>query len=412
MSSGHGDDAEDILEKTCHEIFGQDLTGRSPVLHKPSGDIELADNLIWFDRCAVVFQSKSIDMLASELDDVKAGRVVKKIEKAKQQLRRTANARRKNIPTTFINGVDIRSPIDWRRINRLVGIITINIQDLDYEDPEQRLSMPLAVDDDGDMEIHLFILRDLFHLVPEMSTPVDALHYLQDRAWAARNGFRCGNELDFMGFLKSQYPQFEAIRSGENPLAMAVITPGYWEDFQSNEHANQARATNFRDSQLYDHILDENRTSIGHMVETGQLEEVEATQGYFEVQWLLASLRRIERREVSRKMLEKYGNTAGDRPFSYFLSLYPDRDFSILVFVSNEKDRQQRIAELSAYGCMACHRVKTKRLLAIGIQGQKLRGESFDFVIMDVGIMKATEPLDDPERWFPTMTHSKVEEWE
>ena len=288
----HGYESEDRLELICSRIFGPDVVARSPVLHESSGDKELSDFLIPFHDHLVVIQSKSIDLEASEIDEIKQGRVNRKIEKAMSQFSTALNARARQAKVAFSNQFGIETEIDWEQHSNIVGVITLNLSDQDFEDPEFRYSMPLVIEEFKGLKIHIFVLRDLWHIAEDVSTPMDFLDYAKQRELAsASNKFRFGNELDFLAFLKSRHDWFSEVIAGTHEANLMMISPGFWEDYRTNPQRLQGLEQNFKFSAIYDHLIDELKTSIQHSVNNYGKTNEEAVSNYFALAGALSKTR-------------------------------------------------------------------------------------------------------------------------
>ena len=408
----HGLWAEDRLESVCLWTFGVDLVARSPQLIEPSGPKEFSDILIDLGPEIVVFQSKSVMIEASDLDDIKSGRVSRKIDDAKRQLRTALNALTRKSTVTYENGIGIRTEIDWDLVKNVTGIVTLNMPDELYNDPEYRTSIPLAVDSFGDYEVHVFILRDFFLLARDYSTPQDLLSYLNDRKYAFNiKNIVVMNELDFVAFLKSYYDDFEKLKNGEGGTDMFYLSPGLWEHYCEDEVVNKAREVNIKDSMYFDRVLYELKTTIGYAVEQQTCSEEEAIKQYFTIVRALSNLKRVERREFSRMMISKYNNTRNN-PFSYFLNVFPVQDISILFFASNDIDREAKQKILYAFCVNASKMVDTKNFLGIVTEGSKAPGFSLDIIFADTDYLREQEDGLSEMAWFKPIKKTEIVEWE
>lgn len=95
----------------------------NPTLHEESGPKELADLIIPIDDILFVIQSKSLDLDTSEIDDIKANRVVKRIENAKKQLSTPLNAWKRGSRVTYANAIGIETEIDWQEIKKSLVLL-------------------------------------------------------------------------------------------------------------------------------------------------------------------------------------------------------------------------------------------------------------------------------------------------
>jgi hypothetical protein len=231
MDGRHGIVAEDVVSEITSWIAGPQLVLRSPRLIEKKGASELADFLILIDDTLIVIQSKSVVVTADDLDDVTFGRIKKRRDKALKQINTTLNAETHNslVEATTLAGVSFR--IDWSVIKKKIGVITLNVPDGNYDDPEFRFQYPQAFEVSRGVDVHTFILRDLHSMCQELSTIGDFLRYLDCRSRCFSTGrFQVGNELDFFVFTKIRHDEMErALSLGSN--VMLSIMPGAWESF-------------------------------------------------------------------------------------------------------------------------------------------------------------------------------------
>jgi hypothetical protein len=350
----------------------------NPTLHEESGPKELADLIIPIDDILFVIQSKSLDLDTSEIDDIKANRVVKRIENAKKQLSTPLNAWKRGSRVTYANAIGIETEIDWQEIKKIVGIITINIQDPHFHDPEFRLSLPMYIEEHKNIDVHVFMLRDLHHMSEELTTPMDFVFYLNDRKYLALSGkLWVGNELDLLGFLKMRYDWVEQIKEGTINADTIAIEPGTWEALKKNTKALTMSRYNHSHSMIIDRFISELRTTIGFSIERGEADKVTATKNYYKIVSFLSKTRRIERRELGKKIAEKLKNTK-IRNESYFLHIMPEEDLTLLFIASNQLNRELRKNLLHNFSVSGSQVVTTKHFLAIATEGAKARGFSLD----------------------------------
>ena len=135
----HGHRSENILEDVCCRIFGKPFVYRSPLIDKPSRkSVELTDVLVLVGDVIVTIQSKSIDIEASKADDIDLGRIEKRYQRAKKQINRTLNAATRDESVVLQNMADQEFILPWTSIRKTIGIVTINVKDELYSDPEFR----------------------------------------------------------------------------------------------------------------------------------------------------------------------------------------------------------------------------------------------------------------------------------
>jgi len=230
----HGILTEDTAELICHRLFGADLVLRSPRLIEKSGAKELTDILIIIDDTILIFQSKSLLMDIENLDNTKIARIIKRYRNAKQQINTTLNAHNRNAEVHATTPLEVEFILDWEHIRKKVAIVTINIPDTFYNNPEWRFQFPSRVENHKGIFVHTFLLADLDRAQKELTTPGDFMNYLSVREKAfIENRIIIGNELDFLAFYKTRYPELEAAIK-DNTLNI-LFEPGIWEGYRSIE---------------------------------------------------------------------------------------------------------------------------------------------------------------------------------
>jgi hypothetical protein len=407
----HGRATEEILERICFSLFSRDLVLRSPKLQEPSGEKELTDILVLVDETAIVIQSKSIKIEASELNETSFGRIDKKRRRAKQQLSTTLNAlsRGSTVKAKTPSGVEFE--IDWQSIKERIGIVTLNLPDAAYEDPEFRFQYPVAVEDHKGMETHIFLLRDLYEMASELSTPADVLLYLRARKRCISSGkFIIGNELDFLGFFKIQYPEIEKALS--DPAYNVVVIPGFWEDYK-NEHIEtiEDREERFRSSRLIDRIIDALSTGVDHTTQMHGVAPQQSAVNYLRLIGKLNKLTRMERAQVANKIIEKMKKTEHSK-WGYFIYVSMLMDTAYLFLLLNEEKRQHRIAFLEYLCEQACHSLSCREIVGVASNGAKVKDFSIDAIVMDVSTVKAESTPDPKFKMFQHPVSGTLNEWD
>lgn len=405
----HGYKAEDTLEGICHRLFGCDFVLRSPSLIDPSGTTELADFFVLVDDVAIIFQSKSLSCDVTELDGTKFGRVRKKYEHAKMQLNTALNAHDRGAEVRAVTPLDVAFTVDWSVIQKRIGIVTLNVNDRAYEDPEFRFQFPQLVEKHRGIMVHTFILADLTRMLDELSTPADVLLYLTTREKA----FGCGrviigNELDLLAFSKVDYPQLD--KAFSDPSSHIMVTPGFWEDYRSvHDERIREREDRFRSIGVIDRLIREMHTAVDFSAEQYGLTPQQSAVHYLSLIGKLGKLTRMERTEISQKVLEKVEKTKHDK-WGYFVYASDLADTAFLFLLLNEDDREKRKAFLENLCLEACHLVPTSRLLGIATEGAQSPGRSTDAMLFDVPEVRREVPVDE-FKFFKKLEIKSITEW-
>lgn len=410
MKTDHGKHAEDVLENVSNRLIGPSFVLRSPQLIEEKGNREVADFLYLIDDTLVVVQSKSLEIKTEELDDVKFGRIVKRHEKALTQINSTLNAERTNGCVKACSSTGIEFEVEWPRVKRKIGIITLNIPDAAYEDPEFRFQFENLYMKHRGIDVHTFILRDYYSFPRELFTAGDFLSYLTVRAQClSSEKFILGNELDFLAFYKCQYDEIDsALRT---PGKMICVTPGYWEGFLENHKDEIAQRDLAREEAfLVDNLILHLQSSISFMQEAHEQDQQESALNYLTTAGMIAKMLFVQRLEFAKRIKEKLDNTK-HRDFSYFAFVSEEHRIGYLFLASNKDDRELRKNQLEFMGVELCHQgLDCDRILCIGTSGLSLEGHSVDCIVLDVNFVRKEIPKSDIYLFKP-FERTSSDEW-
>ena len=410
MSGKHGEHTEGILEQICSSMFGAELVLRSPVVVEPSGNKEVADILVLIDDTIVIIQSKSLEIDISELNETGFGRIRKRHTKAKQQLNTLLNAanRKSEIRGTTSLGVEIT--LDWSLIHHMVGIVTLNLPDDVYRDPEFRFQYPELITEQRGLDVHSFVLRDLWEASVELTTPGDVLYYLRTRKECfTTEKFIIGNELDFLALYKTDYPKIEQALSEQAFHIFA--TPGLWEGFRSGRTDElKDRDERYKSSFIIDNLIHRLRAGVEHSVSAHGLTAQESALGYLGVVGKLGKLARMERAQIGNKIIAKAEKTKSEK-FGYFIYVSMRFGLAYLFLLLNEEDREKRLHFLQFLAEQACHKIEANQVIAIGTDGAQNRDSSIDAIVIDVAYVKQNTEPDSELTMFGDMNVDRIDEW-
>lgn len=411
MTSDHGREAENALEQVCFSIFGRDLVLRSPRLQEPSGEKELTDVLVLIDETAIIFQSKSINIEASDLNDTTFKRVANRHERARQQLSTTLNAhaRGSDVLARTPSGIDFR--VEWQHIEARIGIVTLNLPDEAYSDPEFRFQYPSAIETYRGIETHTFLARDLKQMSSELTTPADFLLYLAARQRCMQSGkFVIGNELDFLAFFKIQYPEIE--KALNDPSYHIFVTPGYWEEYKEI-HAEKIkdRETRFGNSVIIDNLITTLASAVEYTSNTHGISPQESTTNYLRLIGKLNKLTRMERAQIATKIIEKTERTKKNK-WGYFTYISMTMDTAYLFLFMNETNRERRLNFLNYLCNQLVHQLECKELVAVASSGARTREFSIDAVVCDVAVVRSETEPDLTFQPFQSPEYQKLNEWD
>lgn len=410
LNNNHGYITENILEQICFDIFGSDFVMKSPKLLEISGEKELTDILVLVDDISIIIQSKSIDIDISDLNQVKFNRIKKKYDKAKQQLNTTLNAQKRNTQVNITTSFDLQFNLNWDSIKQKIGIVTLNVPDKQYQDPEFRFQFPYLIEKHNNIIVHTFILQDLMQLSREISTPGDFIDYLYVREKCFNSGkLTIGNELDFLALYKTQYPIIEELLS--DSATNIILTPGSWEYYinEKTEVINK-RDDKLKNSLLIDRMIKVLRDAISYGTTHYKNPKEESISRYLKIIGLLGKLAKIERAYIGDKIIEKLKKTKTEK-FGYYIHKKKQSDYAYLFLVVNDDDRKNR-RDFLIYLCQqACHHVQCSNIVGFALPSLQQEKFCIDAVYMNAKETKEKTKPESDFTLFKKPTQYSVDEW-
>ena len=412
----HGKFAEDTLEIICRRIFGDALVFKSPYTNTEAGKKnELTDLLILAGDTIITIQSKSIDIETSEADEIHLKRVQNKYEKAKKQLNRTLNAANRDVEVTLktITGVEFK--IQWALIKKKIGIVTINVNDEMYEDTDLRYQLPLKHETHRDIDVHAFILRDLYVLLAEITTYGDFLIFLNDRKEILKKTAQeYINELDFLALWSSNYDQIEEIK--QNDTIQIIVQPGIWEEYRKTKHSEiQNRDKKKFRKTIIELMINEFSSHLDYYFEQNPKEKELAVESMLTIVGELSKLTRTQRIIIDKTFREKY-ETTDKLKFRYFS--FPINTIAFLFIIVNENDRERRQSKMLDMCCILSKSMdkeeklnNVNRILAVATEGKSAPGRSFDGLIIERDHCKELLSNGDIPEMFKYRDDGRFDEW-
>ena len=302
----HGYTSEKILYNACKSIFGEDLVFLSPnVISETGKKEELTDVLVILDKYLITIQSKSLNLTSEEIDDIKFGRVTKKYEEAKRQINRTINAfsRKMLVPLNTVYGKELYLP--WENIEIIIPIITINLIDNEYNDPEYRFQFPIKIEKYKNLDMHTFMLHDFFIMISELNTGGDFINYINERQLLSSLVLQnYTNELDILAIFISQYGLIEDLHNKK--YDSLIIQPGMWEEYRTRHHDKIKKRDKKKFSiNVIDITIKELRSSIDYTIENAGIDIKTMTSKYFHLIGIFSLLTCVEAIQITEKFIEK-----------------------------------------------------------------------------------------------------------
>jgi len=319
---------EDFVEWLCQRPFGKDFLFRGQHYKTDKGQVELCDLLLLLGDTAILFEVKTAlrDKKKDWSDDQWANWANARLEKALSQLERGCNALLRGLVTSVENDRQGVIAIVPSRIAHVFCVAVVDHPSLDkwgvgptFECDSRTISAMTTTQD------------ELQHIVTELSTAGDFVDYLQAReAFFAKNQMMGISELDLLAFYKGDPDEF--LRHIEN-ADVVIIGEGCWEEFAKLE-CRQRRDVLDQPSFIIDCMLDilheARHAKLPHIEECrsklGQSEDAGAA--YATIAAEMARIRRMDRRVIGQKLIEKsqkcveqrrdrwFGSTPGKEPRS------------------------------------------------------------------------------------------------
>jgi hypothetical protein len=285
----------------------------------------------------------------------------------------------------------------------------LNLLDERHADPEFRFQYPHIVEEHKGVVVHTFLVNDLAQMTSELTTPADVLQYLATRERCiGSNKFFIGNELDFLAFFKTRYPEIEKALS--DPTYHVSIMPGIWEGYRETAKARiQERDSRFRNSGVIDGLIRVLSTSVDYSASEYGITTQESALNYLRIIGKLGKLTRIERAEIGDKIKVKTEKTKAKKR-GYFIYVSQLADTAYLFLLINEDDREQRQRALQHLCIQACHTVPCSELVGVATDGAQQQSSSTDVMLMNVSDIKANTERD-PRSHFQQPEHGTSNEW-
>jgi len=412
----HGHKTEETLEKICKHLFGSVFVYQSPMIDKESGKkVEMTDVLILSGDVLITIQSKSIDLEATTLSEIQEARIINRYEKAKKQINRTLNAasREQSVTLTTLGGFDFQLP--WSMIKRKIGIITINLNDEAYSDPEYRYQIPLRYENHKSIDLHSFILRDLFVMLSEFNTVGDFISYLDERKFLLPKMIQeYTNDLDLVAVLKSNYEFVEKIKRESYDKIM--IPPGTWEGYREElKEQIKKRDRKIFSPTIIDLLINEFSSNIDYIVEQNSDHQEEAIMQALKITGFLGQITRIVRVAIQERFHEKYLSTETEN-FRYFSLRF--KNSAIFLLIVNEPNRNVRQDKLYAMTCaLAVDFQKNpyfdgvEEIYSFSTNGRKLPGRSFDSIVLPISTCLESAKGEKFPQLFQFRDEGRIDEW-
>lgn len=359
---------EDFVEFLCSLSFGKDFLFRGQMYRTKDGDVELCDLLLLLHDTAILMEVKTAlrDKKLGWTDEQWADWANKRIEKAIGQIERGCKTLLTGQVRHVANDRQGRVAVDPARIKHLYGIAVVDHPTLDKWGKGPSLSV-----EGRTVSVLTTTHEELEHLLTELSTAGDLVDYLRTRdAFFTKNMMFGISELDLLAVYKGDPDQFNQYLAEKD---LVMIGEGCWAEFQKLE-ARTKRVELDKYSYAVDAMIDilhegrhaklshieERRARIGQPGDAGDKYIIIATE--------LARIRRIDRRVIGNKLLEKCQKCVEQKRDRWFASAPESGEGPAFVFLVSTNDREERMRSLEVATWGGKLSMKVRRIIGIATE--------------------------------------------
>ncbi|MCL4199585.1 MAG: hypothetical protein KJZ69_18980 [Phycisphaerales bacterium] len=393
-----GEVGEDFVEWLCQAPLGRDFLFRGQKYPGPNGEIELCDLLVLLDDTAILIEVKTADRekRPDRTEEEWAEFANRRMKQALSQIERGVNAIRSGRVQQIENDRQGRVPIDPAKIRHVYGIAVVDHPTLDKWG-----GGPILECNGGDVSVLTTTHIELQALLSELSTVGDLVDYLQARElFFEKNQLMGVTELDLLATYK---PDPERFREWVANHAVVVIGEGCWEGFEKldvREQRSIADEPSLIVDILIDHLHESAHASLPHIDRRlAQLvDPVEPAAAYVTVVSELARIRRLDRRLIGEKLIEKSRKCVEQKRDRWFLSASRRHEHAACVFLVSTSGREERLQMLEMMTIGAMLKLRERRVL--GIATEPVQG-GYGFSID--AIMICEDPKEVERRLPPDM---------
>lgn len=363
-----GDLGEDFVEWLCSLPFGRDFIFRGPMYRTEHGDVELCDLLVLLDDTAVLMEVKTAlrDKKKGWTDEQWSNWANTRLEKSLRQVERGCKALLTGQVRKVENDRQGVVTVDAARLTHICGVAVVDHPMLDKWGRGPSFSI-----EGRSIGVLTTTHEELQHLLTELSTTGDFVDYMQAReAFFAKNTMMGISELDLLAFYKGDP---DAFRQHVAEMDLVIIGEGCWTEFAKLE-GRKKRAELDKYSYAVDAMLDilhESRhAKLPHIEErrakSGQRDD--AGDRYTVIATELARVRRMDRRVIGNKLLEKSEKCVAQKRDRWFASA-PDNGRGLaFVFLVSTNDRAQRMESLEVVTWGGKLAMKVRRIIGIATE--------------------------------------------
>lgn len=384
-----GKETEDLIESVCHAMFLSDFTVRNPKYNKSRGrEKEAADFLVPFYDHLLAFQVKTKSELKSaiEKDEKDFERINSKVKEGIVQLNTIKRALKANHILEMKNSLGIDIPFDSKSVNKLTGIVILDLIGEENYKPEERTNIFNGFLYHQKIPVHVFLRENFDLIATEIDTIPDFIKYLDHRE-VLHSEHKLGpltSELDFLAIYKTN-PKLitDCVEGNCDGL---IIEGEPWDHYiDAKRNIIEERNKLNKASYFIDHIINTIHSSIGFKpgIEHPYKKE-NLSPGTIESYWgtifELSKLTRLQRRSIGDKFIDKM-KKADNTGQGYALMMLENG--KALLILSSNKERQKRMDLLYDLSAIAYSGLALRKIIGIATEPFSRKYQSFDTILLD-----------------------------
>lgn len=362
-----GDIGEDFVEHILKLPIGEDFMFRGQEYLTDKGHRELCDLLIYLGDTAILIEIKTADRTKvpgrTDADWVEYAN--DRLEKTLKQHSNGVQALRTGAITTIQNERQGKIKIDAATIKHIYCISIVDHPTLD------KWGSSPSVEWNGEKICVLTTTHsEIINLFTELSTPLDLIDYLQAREqFLAKHPMMGITELDLLAAYKPD-PDLFLERSNSNDLVM--LCDDLWDGYSQNE-ARRQRVQDDVPSYLVDDIINAlhrcDESSMGHIRELCAQHNLAPPQPsqYAKIANGLVKIRRLDRRQIGLKLLEKSNLCLEQNRDRYFATMPDKNEGTLCLFLVSQSNRKTRSESLISHTISAVYRYNRSPVIGIAI---------------------------------------------
>lgn len=380
-----GELGEEFVAWLCRQPFAPDYLFLRPKYTRGNLQRELCDVFILFESTAIIVQVKTPDPRAHVgwTDEQEAKWANKRVPEAVKQIGGALNTLVRGLIQEVRNKRRGAVPIHAAQLEHFYGLAVV------HHPPLDRYGRPPVLSSDGQKCTVLTVTIDeLSKMFEELTTIGDFIDYMRAReGFFAKNAMMGITELDLLATYKHDPEKFARDVQKYDGI---MIGPGIWDDF-SKKAQRAARDRANVPSRIVDAIIDLLHTESDELEHLRELksqhgESISIGGNYIEIANELARLRRLDRRIVGQKLIEK-STKCIEEDRDRYLTVYPSEGAdSAILFLISTASRLERCKTLQGLAFAARLALGVRRVTGIVTEPVTSPEHSIDACMVDIDL--------------------------